>query len=74
MAYGQTGSGKTHTMLGGHTRDQYNINLDPHPEEGIIPRTARELFRSDCTLVGHRKILNLLHPAIVEFECSSNIL
>ena len=45
MAYGQTGSGKTHTMVGSHDNDLYNINLDPHPEEGIIPRAVRELFR-----------------------------
>ncbi|ELU11503.1 hypothetical protein CAPTEDRAFT_221617 [Capitella teleta] len=45
MAYGQTGSGKTHTMVGSHDNDLYNVNLDPHPEEGIIPRAVRELFR-----------------------------
>lgn len=45
MAYGQTGSGKTHTMVGSHDNDLYNINFDPHPDEGIIPRAVRELFR-----------------------------
>ncbi|XP_033740152.1 kinesin-like protein KIF25 [Pecten maximus] len=45
MAYGQTGSGKTHTMLGSHKNEDYNASLEPHPEEGVIPRAARELFR-----------------------------
>ncbi|XP_005104593.1 kinesin-like protein KIF25 isoform X2 [Aplysia californica] len=45
MAYGQTGSGKTHTMLGSHRNDDYNPSQDPHPDEGVIPRATRELFR-----------------------------
>ncbi|KAL3882040.1 hypothetical protein ACJMK2_028420 [Sinanodonta woodiana] len=45
MAYGQTGSGKTHTMLGSHKNEDYNLTTDPHPEEGVIPRATRELFR-----------------------------
>jgi kinesin family protein 25 len=45
MAYGQTGSGKTHTMLGSHRNDDYNLSQDPHPDEGVIPRATRELFR-----------------------------
>ncbi|KAI8791899.1 kinesin-like protein KIF25 [Biomphalaria glabrata] len=45
MAYGQTGSGKTHTMLGSHRNDDYNPSHDPHPDEGVIPRATRELFR-----------------------------
>ncbi|XP_060067776.1 kinesin-like protein KIF25 [Ylistrum balloti] len=45
MAYGQTGSGKTHTMLGSHKNEDYNASLEPHPDEGVIPRAARELFR-----------------------------
>ena len=45
MAYGQTGSGKTHTMLGSHKNEDYNPSRDPHPDEGVIPRAARELFR-----------------------------
>ena len=49
MAYGQTGSGKTHTMLGSHRNDDYNPSQDPHPDEGVIPRAARELFR--CVMV-----------------------
>ena len=45
MAYGQTGSGKTHTMLGSHS-----LNSDLHSDhlnadEGIIPKTAREIFK-----------------------------
>lgn len=46
MAYGQTGSGKTHTMLGSHKNEDYNPSRDPHRDEGVIPRAARELFRS----------------------------
>ncbi|XP_069101580.1 kinesin-like protein KIF25 isoform X2 [Argopecten irradians] len=45
MAYGQTGSGKTHTMLGSHKNEDYNASPEPHPDEGVIPRAARELFR-----------------------------
>ncbi|KAJ8315077.1 hypothetical protein KUTeg_007227 [Tegillarca granosa] len=45
MAYGQTGSGKTHTMLGSHKNEDYNLSREPHPDEGVIPRAARELFR-----------------------------
>ena len=45
MAYGQTGSGKTHTMLGSHRNDDYNPSHEPHPDEGVIPRATRELFR-----------------------------
>lgn len=45
MAYGQTGSGKTHTMLGSHRNDDYNPSKEPHPDEGVIPRATRELFR-----------------------------
>lgn len=45
MAYGQTGSGKTHTMLGSHKNEDYCPKREPHPEEGVIPRAARELFR-----------------------------
>lgn len=45
MAYGQTGSGKTHTMLGSHRDEDYNPSHDPHPDEGVIPRATRELFR-----------------------------
>ncbi|CAL1548478.1 unnamed protein product [Lymnaea stagnalis] len=45
MAYGQTGSGKTHTMLGSHRNDDYNPSHDPQPDEGVIPRATRELFR-----------------------------
>jgi hypothetical protein len=36
FAYGQTGAGKTYSMLGS--------NKDERSEEGIIPRTCRELF------------------------------
>ena len=46
MAYGQTGSGKTHTMLGSHKNEDYHLRAEPHKEEGVIPRAARELFRS----------------------------
>merc|ERR1712226_1026064 len=45
MAYGQTGSGKTHTMLGSHKNEDYHLRPDPHKDEGVIPRAARELFR-----------------------------
>ncbi|XP_071114038.1 kinesin-like protein KIF25 [Haliotis cracherodii] len=45
MAYGQTGSGKTHTMLGSHRNDDYHPSNDMHPDEGVIPRATRELFR-----------------------------
>ena len=45
MAYGQTGSGKTHTMLGSHKNEDYHLRAEPHPDEGVIPRAARELFR-----------------------------
>ncbi|VDI70068.1 kinesin family member 25 [Mytilus galloprovincialis] len=45
MAYGQTGSGKTHTMLGSHKNEDYNPTRETHPDEGVIPRAARELFR-----------------------------
>lgn len=45
MAYGQTGSGKTHTMLGSHKNEDYSPSREPHPDEGVIPRAARELFR-----------------------------
>eukprot|EP00105_Crassostrea_gigas_P004013 XP_011417079.1 PREDICTED: kinesin-like protein KIF25 isoform X2 [Crassostrea gigas] len=45
MAYGQTGSGKTHTMLGSHKNEDYNPSRDPHRDEGVIPRAARELLR-----------------------------
>uniref|UniRef100_H3B776 Kinesin-like protein n=1 Tax=Latimeria chalumnae TaxID=7897 RepID=H3B776_LATCH len=45
MAYGQTGSGKTHTMLGPHFEDEVTLDTEPQPEEGIIPRAMRELFR-----------------------------
>ncbi|GFN80900.1 kinesin-like protein kif25 [Plakobranchus ocellatus] len=45
MAYGQTGSGKTHTMLGSHRDEDYSPSHDPHPDEGVIPRATRELFR-----------------------------
>ncbi|CAC5376241.1 KIF25 [Mytilus coruscus] len=45
MAYGQTGSGKTHTMLGSHKNEDYCPTREPHPDEGVIPRAARELFR-----------------------------
>ncbi|XP_061193332.1 kinesin-like protein KIF25 isoform X2 [Saccostrea echinata] len=45
MAYGQTGSGKTHTMLGSHKNEDYNPSREPHRDEGVIPRAARELFR-----------------------------
>ncbi|CAH1799654.1 unnamed protein product [Owenia fusiformis] len=44
MTYGQTGSGKTHTMLGSHSNDEYHPSKEPHKQEGIIPRAARELF------------------------------
>ncbi|CAG5135954.1 unnamed protein product [Candidula unifasciata] len=45
MAYGQTGSGKTHTMLGSHHNEEYHLSHDAHPDEGVIPRATRELFR-----------------------------
>ncbi|KAH3734487.1 hypothetical protein DPMN_040926 [Dreissena polymorpha] len=45
MAYGQTGSGKTHTMLGSHKNEDYHLRMEPHKDEGVIPRAARELFR-----------------------------
>lgn len=45
MAYGQTGSGKTHTMLGSHKNEDYHLRAEPHKDEGVIPRAARELFR-----------------------------
>ncbi|BFZ24742.1 hypothetical protein BsWGS_27781 [Bradybaena similaris] len=45
MAYGQTGSGKTHTMLGSHRNDEYHLSHEAHPDEGVIPRATRELFR-----------------------------
>ncbi|KAL8570555.1 hypothetical protein ACOMHN_008912 [Nucella lapillus] len=45
MAYGQTGSGKTHTMLGSQRDDDYSPWQDPCPNEGVIPRATRELFR-----------------------------
>jgi len=47
MAYGQTGSGKTHTMLGDHSVDSdvtFDRNTD-QSKEGVIPRSAKELFR-----------------------------
>ena len=44
-AYGQTGSGKTHTMLGSHKNEDYNLFHQAQPDEGVIPRAVRELFR-----------------------------
>ncbi|XP_061098642.1 kinesin-like protein KIF25 [Conger conger] len=43
MAYGQTGSGKTHTMIGSQAEDF--AGLDGAPLQGIIPKSATELFR-----------------------------
>ncbi|XP_078659251.1 kinesin-like protein KIF25 [Branchiostoma floridae x Branchiostoma belcheri] len=47
MAYGQTGSGKTHTMLGPPQSKDYGYhNEEQHnPQEGVIPKATRELFR-----------------------------
>lgn len=45
MAYGQTGSGKTHTMLGSHDLDMEIDSESLNKDEGIIPRSAKELFR-----------------------------
>lgn len=45
MAYGQTGSGKTHTMLGSHELDMEIDSESLNKDEGIIPRSAKELFR-----------------------------
>ncbi|XP_071955799.1 kinesin-like protein KIF25 isoform X2 [Antedon mediterranea] len=46
MAYGQTGSGKTFTMLGDNYSNLSNRDsLQSSPNEGVIPRAARELFR-----------------------------
>lgn len=46
MAYGQTGSGKTHTMLGSHDLDMEIDSESLNKDEGIIPRSAKEMFRS----------------------------
>ncbi|XP_039604354.1 kinesin-like protein KIF25 isoform X1 [Polypterus senegalus] len=43
MAYGQTGSGKTYTMMGPPGED--NLNSEDPTEEGIIPKSAKELFK-----------------------------
>lgn len=43
MAYGQTGSGKTHTMIGPHSENGFSTG--ELPEEGVIPKATRELFR-----------------------------
>lgn len=45
MAYGQTGSGKTHTMLGSHELDMEIDSESLNKDEGIIPRSAKELLR-----------------------------
>eukprot|EP00795_Rhopilema_esculentum_P017163 gene17163-8705_t len=45
MAYGQTGSGKTHTMLSSHTMTSDLDGEQCGPEEGVIPRSAKEIFR-----------------------------
>ena len=45
MAYGQTGSGKTHTMLGSHDLDMEIDSESLNKDEGIIPRSAKEMFR-----------------------------
>ena len=47
MAYGQTGSGKTHTMLGTHA-PYSDVAKEPGVsavEDGVIPRSAREILR-----------------------------
>ena len=45
MAYGQTGSGKTHTMLSSHSVE-CDLEIDElGVDEGVIPRSAREIFR-----------------------------
>ncbi|KAM9435456.1 kinesin-like protein KIF25 [Clarias gariepinus] len=43
MAYGQTGSGKTYTMIG--SQDGNPTHLKQDPEEGIISKAAKELFK-----------------------------
>ena len=45
MAYGQTESGKTHTMLGSHDLDMEIDSESLNKDEGIIPRSAKEMFR-----------------------------
>eukprot|EP00794_Sanderia_malayensis_P000444 gene444-1085_t len=45
MAYGQTGSGKTHTMLSSHSAESDLDGDHLGADEGVIPRSARELFR-----------------------------
>jgi len=45
MAYGQTGSGKTHTMLGSHDLDMEIDSESLNKDEGIIPRSAKEMLR-----------------------------
>lgn len=45
MAYGQTGSGKTHTMLGSHDIDIDIDSQELNKDEGIIPRSAKEIFK-----------------------------
>lgn len=45
MAYGQTGSGKTHTMLSSHTVDCDLEGDQFGAGEGVIPRSAKEIFK-----------------------------
>ncbi|XP_062503610.1 kinesin-like protein KIF25 isoform X2 [Corticium candelabrum] len=50
MAYGQTGSGKTYTMLGKEdylqpSYDDFADSEEIEDREGVVPRSARELFR-----------------------------
>ena len=45
MAYGQTGSGKTHTMLSSHTVESDLEGEQVGAGEGVIPRSAKEIFR-----------------------------
>lgn len=45
MAYGQTGSGKTHTMMGSHDLDMEIDSESLNKDEGIIPRSAKEMFK-----------------------------
>ena len=56
MAYGQTGSGKTHTMLGSHDLDMEIDSESLNKDEGIIPRSAKELFRYKLLVFFYRSI------------------
>ena len=67
MAYGQTGSGKTHTMLSSHTMTSDLDGEQCGPDEGVIPRSAKEIFRYVLTGEPFISYQSYLYYTIIQY-------